>query len=154
MIWCNLYSFRETWLGVCFVTYHKIRFLRWTGIILKKNFLGTFLVVLVVKTSFSNAGCVGSIPPQGAKIPQALWPKNQNIKQKQYCNKFSKKTFLNNRISCSCTALNDLHIPKREIRAHFILVESMTLNFSCAAKFSSQVFGHYILCFFIHFIHN
>ena len=27
---------------------------------------------------------------QGAKIPHALWPENQNIKQKQYCNKFSK----------------------------------------------------------------
>ena len=44
----------------------------------------------VVKTSPSNAGGVGSIPGQGAKIPHALWPKNQNIKQKQYCNKFNK----------------------------------------------------------------
>ena len=44
----------------------------------------------VVKTSPSNAGGVGSIPGQGAKIPRALGPKNQNIKQKQYCNKFNK----------------------------------------------------------------
>ena len=44
----------------------------------------------VVKTLPSNAGGAGSIPGQGAKIPHASWPKNQNIKQKQYCNKFNK----------------------------------------------------------------
>ena len=44
----------------------------------------------VVKTLPSNAGCVGSIPDPGAKIPHALGPKNQNIKQKQYCKKFNK----------------------------------------------------------------
>ena len=44
----------------------------------------------VVKTLPSNAGGAGSIPGQGAKIPHALWPKNQNIKQKQFCNKFDK----------------------------------------------------------------
>ena len=27
---------------------------------------------------------------KGAKIPHALWPKNQNVKQKQYYNKFNK----------------------------------------------------------------
>ena len=36
----------------------------------------------VVKTSPSNAVGVGSIPGQGAKIPHALGPKKQNIKQK------------------------------------------------------------------------
>ena len=30
------------------------------------------------------------VPGQGTKIPLALWPKNQNIKQKQYCDKFNK----------------------------------------------------------------
>ena len=44
----------------------------------------------VVKTSPSNAIGVGSIPGQGAKTPHASWPKIQNIKQKQYCNKFNK----------------------------------------------------------------
>ena len=44
----------------------------------------------MVKTSPSNAGGVGLIPGQGAKIPHASGPKNQNIKQKQYCNKFNK----------------------------------------------------------------
>ena len=32
-----------------------------------------------VKTSLSNAGSVGSIPGQGAKIPHASQPKNQNM---------------------------------------------------------------------------
>ena len=44
----------------------------------------------VVGTSPSNAGGAGSIPGWGAKIPQASGPKNQNIKQKQYGNKFNK----------------------------------------------------------------
>ena len=37
----------------------------------------------MVKTSPSNAGGAGSIPGRGAKIPHALWPKNQNIKNKK-----------------------------------------------------------------------
>ena len=44
----------------------------------------------MVKNLPSNAGGAGSIPGQGAKIPHASRPKNQNIKQKQYCNKFNK----------------------------------------------------------------
>ena len=49
----------------------------------------------MVKTLPSNAGGAGSIPGQGAKIPHASWPKNQNIKKKkQYCNK-SNKDFKN-----------------------------------------------------------
>ena len=43
-----------------------------------------------VKTSPSNVGeGEGSIPGQGGKIPHDLWPKNQNIQQKQCCNKFN-----------------------------------------------------------------
>ena len=44
----------------------------------------------MVKTSPSNAGGEGLIPGQGAKISHVSRPKNQNIKQKQYCNKFNK----------------------------------------------------------------
>ena len=44
----------------------------------------------MVKTLPSNAGGMGSIPGWGAKIPHASRPKNQNIKQKRYCNKFNK----------------------------------------------------------------
>ena len=51
---------------------------------------GALLSGPVVKTLPSNAEAVGSIPGWGAKIPHALRPKNQNIKQKQYCNKFNK----------------------------------------------------------------
>ena len=43
----------------------------------------------MVKTWPSNAGGAGSISGWGAKIPHAPWPKNQNIKHKQYCNKFN-----------------------------------------------------------------
>ena len=44
----------------------------------------------MVKPLPSNAGGMGSIRGLGAKIPHASQPKNQNIKQKQYCNKFNK----------------------------------------------------------------
>ena len=44
----------------------------------------------VVKTLPSNAEGAGLIPGRGAKIPHALGPKNQNIKQKQYCNKLNR----------------------------------------------------------------
>ena len=44
----------------------------------------------MAKTSPSSAGGVGSVPGRGDKIPHASQPKNQNIKQKQYCNKFNK----------------------------------------------------------------
>ena len=44
----------------------------------------------MVKALPSSAEGAGSIPGQGAKIPHASGPKNQNIKWKQYCNKFNK----------------------------------------------------------------
>ena len=44
----------------------------------------------LVRTSPSNAEGVGLIPGQGTKIPHASGPKNQNIKQKQCCNRFNK----------------------------------------------------------------
>ena len=52
--------------------------------------MGDFLGGPVVKTLPSNVGGTGSIPGRGTEIPHASWPKNQNIKQKQYCNKFNK----------------------------------------------------------------
>ena len=57
---------------------------------LSKRELGDFPGSPVVKTSPSNAGGAGLNPGQGAKIPHASWPKNQNIIQKQCCNKFKK----------------------------------------------------------------
>ena len=44
----------------------------------------------VVKTLPSNAGGVGSTPGQGAEIPHASWPRNQNVKQRRYHHKFNK----------------------------------------------------------------
>ena len=41
-------------------------------------------------TSSFNVGDAGLISGQGAKISYALWPKNQDIRQKQYCNRFNK----------------------------------------------------------------
>ena len=43
----------------------------------------------VVKTPSSNAGGGDLIPGQRTKIPHVLRSKNQNIKQKQYCNAFN-----------------------------------------------------------------
>ena len=51
---------------------------------------GASLAVQWFATPPSNAGAVGSIPGQGTKIPHASQPKKQNIKRKQYCNKFNK----------------------------------------------------------------
>ena len=46
---------------------------------------------LVVKSLPSSAENVGSSPSRGAKMPQNSQPKkNQNIKQKQHCNKFNQ----------------------------------------------------------------
>ena len=49
-----------------------------------------FLGCPVVKNLLSKVGEVGLIPGWGAKILHTLQPKNQNIKQKQYGNKFNK----------------------------------------------------------------
>ena len=59
-------------------------------ILLFKCFIGDFPGCLVVQTWPSNVGDTGSIPTLGATMPHASWPKNQNIKQKQYCNKVNK----------------------------------------------------------------
>ena len=44
----------------------------------------------MVKILPSNARGTGLIPGQRAKIPHASQPENQNIKQKEYCNKFNE----------------------------------------------------------------
>ena len=44
----------------------------------------------VVETLSFTARGVGSSPGWGARIPHASWPKSQNIKQKQYCNKLNR----------------------------------------------------------------
>ena len=44
----------------------------------------------VVKALPSSAGGARLIPGRLAKIPPTSWPKNQNVKQKQRCNKFNQ----------------------------------------------------------------
>ena len=44
----------------------------------------------MVKTLPSSVEGAGSIPGWGTKIPHVSQTKNQNRKQKQYCNKFNK----------------------------------------------------------------
>ena len=48
----------------------------------------------MTNTSPSSTGGVGLIPGWEAKIPHASGPKNQNVKQKQYGNKFNKRSTL------------------------------------------------------------
>ena len=52
-----------------------------------------FLVSPVVKTSPSRVRGGSLIPDPGANIPYTSCSKNQNIKQKQYCNKFNRDFF-------------------------------------------------------------
>ena len=65
----------------------------------QKFHLGDFRGGPVVKTSPSNAGGVSSIPGWGAKTPRASWPKKQNTKQNQCCNR-SNKDFKNGSDQC------------------------------------------------------
>ena len=69
----------------------------------------------VVKTLSSNAGSVGSIPGHGDKIPNTSRPKNQNTKQKQYCNKFNK-VFIND--------LNEKNLKKKSQGSAFTEISS------------------------------
>ena len=60
---------------------------KWNTLTSLKNICGDFPEGPLVKTSISNAWGAGSVPGWGAKIPHVSQPKNQNIEQKQYCNK-------------------------------------------------------------------
>ena len=58
---------------------------------LKGDPTGTSLAAQWLRLHFSVLEVsVGLIPGRGAKIPHASQPKNQNIRQKQHCNKFKK----------------------------------------------------------------
>ena len=54
------------------------------------SFCGLYLVKYNVGTSLEVQWLRLFLPGQGAKIPCTLQLKKQNIKQKQYCNKFNK----------------------------------------------------------------
>ena len=58
--------------------------------VFKKLVTRDFPACPVVKTSSSNTGGAGLILGQEAKIPHTSGPKNQNLREKQHCNKFNK----------------------------------------------------------------
>ena len=63
---------------------------------IRNRYFGAFLMVQWFRLPLFNAGDEDSIPDWEAKILHAPGPKNWNIKQKQYCDKFNKdiKTFI------------------------------------------------------------
>ena len=74
-------------MGLKRVGHNRVTF---TFNLLKKKTPRDFPDGPVVRTSHSNERGEDSIPGQRTKILHASWPKTQNIKQKQYCNKFNK----------------------------------------------------------------
>ena len=86
----------------------------------------------MVKTSPYNAEDAHSIPGPGAKIPHSLKLKNQTIKQKQYCNKFSKD-LLKKKKECMVTAKKSPKLlksikKKMEITPNSFYPEIATIN--------------------------
>ena len=55
-----------------------------------KQTLGTSLVIQWLILHFPMQESSGSIPGGGAKIPHALWPKNQNIKRSNMVTKINQ----------------------------------------------------------------
>ena len=72
-------SLSLSWLIKCLKTFRKLH--------------GDFPGNPVVEASPSSVGSVRSVPGWGGKTPHASKPRNQNIKQKQSCNKFNKDFF-------------------------------------------------------------
>ena len=90
-----------------------------------------------VKTSPSAAGS-GSIPCPVAKIPHASGPKNQNIKQEQYCFiKFlsgpHQKYLLKKKVGRAITQMVGVGGVERQISAH-LLTRGWT-QFRCELSF-------------------
>ena len=56
----------------------------------KRNRKGTFTAVQWLRLHLPMQGVRAQSQVRGPGIPRASWPKNQSIKQKQYCNKFNK----------------------------------------------------------------
>ena len=81
----------------------------------------------MIETLPSNAGGTGLIPGRGAKILHASRPKNQNIKQKQYCNSESIKT------------LKTVHIKKKKNFIKKALFHSLKAGVFCFEKFGKEI---------------
>ena len=76
---------REGKLGENILDHHAVQ-----GKFFKAVRDGTSLVIQWLRLHTSKARGMDSIPGQGAKIPHASGSEDQNMKQKQYCNKFNK----------------------------------------------------------------
>ena len=81
--------FSLSFYSCCFINYELSTPHPLESAAFKKKKKRDFLESPVVKTLLSNAGGASSIPGQGTSL-HASRPKNQNIKQKQDCNKFNK----------------------------------------------------------------
>ena len=97
--------FRKSTLYRFFKLFLKIFLgkISWLSVI--KSNPGTCLVVQWLRLC-SNAGDVGSIPGQGAKIPHASWTKNQNI---------------NNIITDSIKTFKMVHIKKKNLMTSLVV---------------------------------
>ena len=83
----------------------------------------------------SNAGGKSSVPGRWEKIPHDSWPKKQNIKQKQYCNKFDKDF------------QKMVHIKKKKSlkrKQKFALIHSSDLNTALRKSFYSKCYARFI----------
>ena len=84
----TLFTTNELFLSECLRTKH-LAFILDEGVLSKHKQEG-FPGCPEVKTLPSNTWGAGLIPGGEVKIPHALWPRNQTIKQKQCYNKFHK----------------------------------------------------------------
>ena len=96
----------------------------------------------VVKPFPSNATCnAGWNPDQEAKILYASWQQNQNIKQKQYCNKFNKDSTNGLHTHKICWAAKDsgttLHGPLQPPPCHAWMNKSKRKIYFCYSVTSS-----------------
>ena len=89
---------------------------------LKIIWQGDFPDSPVVETLPLHTGSKGSIPSQRAKIPHASQSENQNIKQKEYCNKFNedlKKWSTSKKVLRNVFDGNKINLFILKIQVHF-----------------------------------
>ena len=104
-----------------------------------------FLGDSVVKTSPYNAGGACFIPGWGTR-PCMLWGQNQNIKQKQYCNKFNKdfkncslqKIFLKQHVMCVSSIVKYIS-DFAHFNSNFVVLLLFILNLCSIVTFTSNL---------------
>ena len=103
-----------------------------------------------VKILPSSAGGAGSIPGEGSKILYASQTKNQNIKPKQYCNKFNRD-FKNGPHQKKILKKKNMFL-ERELLDTLIksfitifIFEYLT-HWGCSVIFESELEPFYVIC--------